>query len=50
MCGCTGVPKGREPESTNIPVREMDLAAHHNLDGRRLEVVADGLTLWHGAQ
>ena len=24
--------------STNIPVREMDLAAHHNLDGRRLEV------------
>ena len=30
--------------STNIPVREMDLAAHHNLD------VADGLTLWHGAQ
>ena len=36
--------------STNIPVREMDLAAHHNLDGRRLEVVADGLTLWHGAQ
>ena len=36
--------------STNIPVREMDLATHHNLDGRRLEVVADGLTLWHGAQ
>ena len=36
--------------STNIPVREMDLAAHHNLGGRRLEVVADGLTLWHGAQ
>ena len=36
--------------STNIPVREMDLAAYHNMDGRRLEVVADGLTLWHGAQ
>ena len=36
--------------STNIPVREMDLAAHHKLDGRRLEVVADGLTMWHGAQ
>ena len=35
--------------STHIPVREMDLAAHHNLDGHRLEVVVDGLTLWHGA-
>ena len=22
----------------------------HVLDGRRFEVVADGLTLWHGAQ
>ena len=52
-CGSTGVPRGRARVSTNIPVREMDLAAHHahhNLDGRRLEVVADGLTLWHGAQ
>ena len=28
----------------------MDLVAHNNLDGRRLEVVADGLILWHGAQ
>ena len=36
--------------STNIPVREMDLATHHNVDGRRVEVVADGLALWHGAQ
>ena len=36
--------------STNIPVRDVDLAAHNNLDGRLLEVVADGLTLWHGAQ
>ena len=26
------------------------LAARNNLDGRRLEVVADGLTLWHGSQ
>ena len=29
--------------STNVP-----LVAHNNLDGRRLEVIADGLTLWHG--
>ena len=32
--------------STNILVRDLDLVAHNNLDGRRLEVVADGLTLW----
>ena len=29
---------------------DMDLAAFNSLDNRRLEVVADGLTLWHGAQ
>ena len=36
--------------STNLHVRDMDLPEFNNLDGRRLEVVADGLTLWHGAQ
>ena len=36
--------------STNILVRDLDLVAHNNLDGRRLEVIADGPTLWHGAQ
>ena len=36
--------------STNLHVRDMDLAEFNNLDGRRLEVVADGLTLWQGAQ
>ena len=36
--------------STNLYVRDMDLAEFNNLDGRRLEVVADGLTLWQGAQ
>ena len=36
--------------STNFHVRDMDLAVFNNLDGRRLEVVADGLTLWQGAQ
>ena len=36
--------------STNVPVRDLDLVAHNNLDGRRLEVIADGLTLCHGAQ
>ena len=35
---------------TNTFVRDMDLEGVHVLDGRRLEVVADGLTLWHGAQ
>ena len=36
--------------TTNVHVRDMDLAVFNNLDGRWLEVVADGLTLWHGAQ
>ena len=36
--------------TTNMFVRDMDLAAHNALDNRRLEVVADGLTLWRGAQ
>ena len=35
---------------TNVFVRDMDLANHENLDGRRLEVVADGLPLHGGAQ
>ena len=36
--------------STNVFVRDMDLAVHNGLDSRRLEVVADGLTPWRGAQ
>ena len=36
--------------TTNVHVRDMDSAVFNNLDGRRLEVVVDGLTLWHGAQ
>ena len=36
--------------STNVFVRDLDLAAFNALDGRRLEVVADGLTLFRGAQ
>ena len=37
---------------TNMLVRDMDLApgANHMADGRRLEVVVDGLSLFHGAQ
>ena len=36
--------------STNVFVRDLDLAAFNVLDGRRLEVLADGLTLFRGAQ
>ena len=36
--------------STNVRVRDLDLADLNVVDGRRLEVVADGLSLWHGAQ
>ena len=35
---------------TNVFVRDMDLAQHDRMDGRRLEVVADGLPLLGGAQ
>ena len=36
--------------TTNVFVRDLDLAAFNHLDGRRLEVVADGLSLFGGAQ
>ena len=35
---------------TNLAVRDMDLGAHVQLDGRRLEIVVDGLPLWGGSQ
>ena len=35
---------------TDIMVRDMDLLPQDRQDGRRLEVVADGLPLFHGAQ
>ena len=44
------LPGGWGPCLHNLHVRDKDLAAFNNLDGRRLEVVADGLTLWQGAQ
>ena len=36
--------------TTNIFVRDMDLAVVNVMDSRRLEVVADGLTAFRGAQ
>ena len=36
--------------STNVRVQDMDLAAPNPLDNRRIEVVVDGLPLFHGAQ
>ena len=36
--------------STNQFVRDLDLGEFNGLDGRRLEVIADGLPLWRGAQ
>ena len=35
---------------TSNMVRDMDLLPQDHQDGRRLEVVADGLPLFHGAQ
>ena len=31
-------------------VRDLDLVAFNGFDQRRIEVIVDGLTLWHGAQ
>ena len=36
--------------ATNFMVRDMDLRAPNVHDGRRLEVVADGLPLFGGVQ
>ena len=36
--------------STNVLVRDLDLLPIQHVDARRLEVVADGLLLFHGAQ
>ena len=36
--------------SMNVFVRDLDLGPFNHLDGRRLEVVADGLSLFGGAQ
>ena len=38
------------PVRTNVMVRDLDLGAFNHLDGRRLEIIADGLPLWRGAQ
>ena len=35
---------------TNVMVRDLDLGAFNRLDGRRLEIIADGLPLWREAQ
>ena len=36
--------------SANVRVQDMDLAVPNPLDNRRIEVVVDGLPLFHGAQ
>ena len=36
--------------TTNVMVRDLDLLPLHQVDAHRLEVVADGLPLFHGAQ
>ena len=36
--------------SSNVRVQDMDLAAPDRLDNRRIEVVVDGLPLFHGSQ
>ena len=40
----------RSWEKLTVFVRDLDLAQHNRFDGRRLEVVTDGFTLWQAAQ
>ena len=49
-CRCAGVQRSRGRVTTNVFVRDMDLAVFDVKDSRRLEVVADGLTAFRGAQ
>ena len=48
MRGHPSVQGGRV--STNVFVRGLELAEFNALDNRLVEVIADGLPLWHGAQ
>ena len=36
--------------ATNVLIRDLDLGEFNAFDSRRVEVIADGLTLWQGAQ
>ena len=36
--------------STNIRIQDMDIAMPNNIDERRVEILVDGLQLFHGAQ
>ena len=47
---CQGVAKGGARVSSHVMVRDLDLRAPDVHDGRRFEVVAEGLPLFGGAQ
>ena len=36
--------------STNVLIRDLDIALPEQVDERRIEVIVDGLLLFHGAQ
>ena len=42
--------EGGAPVSTNVMLRDLDISLPQNSNGRRLEVVAEGLTLLGGCQ
>ena len=48
-CG-THLPRGRGQGFDHVMVRDLDLSQVPGVDGRRLEVVAEGLSLFGGAQ
>ena len=50
---CAGAQVCREAGARVTPnafVRDLDVGAFSGFDGRRIEVIVDGLTLWQGAQ
>ena len=50
-CAAAQVCRGAGARVTpNSFIRDLDLGEFNRLDGRRIEVIADGLSLWQGAQ
>ena len=50
VLGCRGFPVERAAARLDRFIRDLDVGAFNPLDGRRIEVIVDGLSLWHGAQ
>ena len=45
-----GLPGGRWAGLSHVRVADLDLRPHGRIDNKKIEVVADGLPLFHGTQ